>query len=117
MDVSKAIGKVIANVGISQNELTINFTDDAQLVLFDDAQWCCEYRYMNCDDDLTAYAGATFYGAELRDGPVSGERDYDVTECQFLIVDTSEGSFTVANYNEHNGYYGGFDVKARFYGT
>lgn len=33
-------------------------------------------------------------------------------EVQFLHVKTSKGSFAVSNHNEHNGYYGGFNVEA-----
>lgn len=33
-------------------------------------------------------------------------------ESQFLMIRTSLGVFTVVNYNEHNGYYGGFALRA-----
>jgi hypothetical protein len=36
----------------------------------------------------------------------SGE-DHDIA---FLLVQTSDGVFTMVNHNEHNGYYGGFLV-------
>jgi hypothetical protein len=36
-----------------------------------------------------------------------------VHETQFLIVDTTKGSFTIVNHNEHNGYYGGFGLVAQ----
>ena len=53
-------------------------------------------------------------GASVQDGPshVYEEDDKERKDCQFLIITTSKGQFTVANYNEHNGYYGGFALIA-----
>ena len=66
---------------------------------------------MHTDDDLAAFVGAKLLGARIADGPTI-EEDYEVKESQFLIVETSLGEFTVVNYNEHNGYYGGFELIA-----
>ena len=121
-----ALGKTIASVGVEQESgryrsmgtqrgdtLVMRFTDGTGLRFWDDGQSCCESRYMNCDDDLSAHVGAVFTGAELRNGP-SVEGEYgEAKDCQFLLVNTDRGTFTVANYNEHNGYYGGFAVEIR----
>ena len=120
-----AVGKTIASAGVEHesgryrsrgdNEgrtFILRFTDGTGLKFWDDGQSCCERRYMVCDDDLSYLSGATFTGAELRNAPtVNGE--YGETECQFLVINTDKGSATIANYNEHNGYYGGFAVEVR----
>lgn len=110
---SQAANKKIKSIACGSEELVLIFTDGTNLVFLDQGQNCCEKRYMECDDDLGAFRGTTFLGAEVRSGPSTTHGSYDEpTERQFLIVRTSAGEFTVANYNEHNGYYGGFDVRA-----
>ena len=108
-----AIGKEIAALGIQDNALVFTFTDGTGLKLFDDGQSCCEYRYMHTDDALDDFVGATLLDAEVRDGGEEPAEYGDVKESQFLVITTSIGQFTVVNYNEHNGYYGGFAIAAR----
>lgn len=105
------MNKVIKTLNLSNdNELVINFTDDSCIKLWDDGQSCCEHRYMVCEEDLSHYIGATYYGWSVVDGPTVDGESEEVKECQFLNVNTSLGEFQVANYNEHNGYYGGFYI-------
>lgn len=108
---TEAIGKTIAQVKCDKenNNLRFDFSDGTLLVVYDDGQSCCEERYMVCDDDLKPFAGSKLVSMELRDGPTTEEGD--VHEVEFLIVNTSLGSFTVSNHNEHNGYYGGFYIR------
>lgn len=119
----KARDRKIASVGLAPNVeqyksvggytetdakvLELAFDDGSRLAIEDTGQSCCEHRYLTCDDDLAAFAGATLMDIELRDGPDNPETEDDTHEQQFLIVTTSAGSFTVACHNEHNGYYGG----------
>jgi hypothetical protein len=105
-------GKIIKTIKIEDNELVIKFTDGVTLWLYDGGQSCCENRYMSCDDPLDYWEGLAFIGYYVADGPQI-EHEYEVHEQQFLIVDTFLGSFTVANHNEHNGYYGGFDIAEK----
>jgi hypothetical protein len=108
----RSVGKTITALKITElDRLHFAFVDDSELVLFDNGQDCCEHRYMHTDDDLQYFVGAKFLGAEVRDGPTTSE-DYEVKESQFLIISTDKGQFTVVNYNEHNGYYGGFSIAA-----
>jgi hypothetical protein len=112
--VVEALGKTITYVGIEENELRFRFDDASELDLFDDGQSCCEHRYMNTDDDLAYFVGAVFQGVRVQDGGYEQDDDYgDCVESQFLLVDTNKGTFTVANYNSHNGYYGGFWIVAK----
>jgi len=93
--------------------LRLTFDDGSGIEFYDDAQSCCEYRYMHTDDDLSSLVGGILLAAEVRDGGTT-RGDYGVeTECQFLVVETDKGSATVANYNSHNGYYGGFALRVR----
>jgi hypothetical protein len=110
-----ALGKTIASVHLDEeeSELRFKFTDGTGLKLFDDGQSCCESRYMTTDDDLTYYAGAKFMGVEIKEAPDIEDEEGDVHEVQFLEVKTDKGVFTMATHNEHNGYYGGFDITIK----
>jgi len=92
--------------------LDIDIEKEAYLLRFrDDGQSCCERRHMHSDDDLSYFVGADFLYATIKRGPSEEYGDEgDVRECQFLEIGTSKGAFIIANYNDHNGYYGGFDL-------
>lgn len=111
----ETLGKTIVGVDLRNDQLRIYLDGDLVLILEDGGQSCCEKRYMVIDDDLDEYVGAKLLGFETKDAPdvESGE----VHEVQFLEVMTSVGPITAANHNEHNGYYGGFDVTARLEST
>ena len=110
-----SVNKTITALEIVDNQLLFTFEDNSQMALFDDGQSCCEDRYMNTDDDLETFIGSQLLSAEVREGPTK-DIDYEeilgTLETEFLIVSTSTGQFTVVNYNEHNGYYGGFLISA-----
>lgn len=108
-----SLGKTIGAATLDDDDiLRIRFTDGTTLALRDDGQGCCEYRYMRTDDDLSAFAGARFTGGEIKDAPDQDDGQGDVHEVQFLEIQTDRGVFTMASHNEHNGYYGGFSIKA-----
>jgi len=110
-----SLNKTIASVSLVEDgngELHINFIDGTTLVLFDDDRSCCESRYMTTDDVLADFAGATFNGVEIAEGP-DVEGVYETHEQQFLKVSTSKGVFTMVTHNQHNGYYGGMYIRAR----
>jgi hypothetical protein len=110
--VKNALGKTIKDVKLVGDVLIISFEDGSGIRITDDGQSCCEHRYMNTDDDLTDFEGATLNDMELSDGPTD-EEEYSCVESQFLKISTSKGGFTVVNYNSHNGYYGGFWITVR----
>lgn len=102
----------ISLTGPEYSSLVMSFVDGSRLVARDEGQDCCENRYMSCDDALDGFIGAQFTGMKTRDGPSETDPDSgEVHDIQFLVVETSEGSFTVATHNEHNGYYGGFELR------
>ena len=106
-----AIGKTITDLKIVDDALHISFEDGTGVRLYDDAQSCCESRYMRTDDDLAPYIGGKLVSGEILDGPTQQEDEWDVHEVQFLKITTSKGIFTVSSHNEHNGYYGGISCR------
>jgi len=105
-----SIGKKIKKVWLGNNRLNFLFNDDTSFYIFDDGQTCCEHRYMHTDDDLDYYKNTKLIDIEIADVQQK-EDDYTIVESQFMKVKTGKGVFTVVNYNEHNGYYGGFWIK------
>jgi len=125
---ANAKGKTLAGLELSESDwstkkqpwrrdhrLILRFADGTGLFIYDD-----QYggRYMTTDDDLLAFVGATFLGAEVHEGPSEEIGDCGcgcsdvVHDVAFLVVSTSLGEFTVETHNEHNGYYGGFMLMA-----
>lgn len=105
------IGKTIRELVIDDYKFEILFTDESKLILENDFT-CCERRYFDTDDKLEDYVGSTYLGYEIKDVSESIVDD-ECCEIQFLEVKTSKGDFQLKNYNEHNGYYGGFDLIER----
>ena len=106
-----ARGKKITVLSIDETSLHFTFEDGSKIALRDNTQTCCEKRYMRTDDNLEAFIGSNLYNVEVRDGGGGGRvEDSDVHDIEFLLVSTSTGVFTISNHNEHNGYYGGFNI-------
>lgn len=108
-----SVGKEIVSVECVDNALRMHFTDGTGISLADDGQSCCESRYMKCDDDLAYFAGHKIVDYEQAAGPNAEGEHGDVHEIEFLRVKTDKGVISVANHVEHNGYYGGFSIRAR----
>lgn len=113
--VAACMGKTIAKVVVlkeGDGTLVITFTGDTSLSIWDDGRSCCESRYLTCDDALDDFIGAVFNQVEVNQAPDIETEWGEVHEQGFLIVTTSIGRFTVTTHNQHNGYYGGFYLKA-----
>lgn len=106
------VGRTIAALASDDDTLRLTFEDGTTLRLADEGQTCCERRYMRTDDTLSDYVGATLVGLELRKAPTQVNEWGEAHDVQFLAVQTSKGTFVMSNHNEHNGYYGGFDIEA-----
>ena len=107
-----AIGKTIAALTLGEDDaLHFVFDDGSKVKLFDGGQSCCESRYMRTDDTLADYVGAKLLGATIKEAPNMPD-EYGEHEVEFLDVKTDKGIFTMASHNEHNGYYGGFSIRA-----
>ena len=110
-----AQGRTIEVVRMLNDVLQLVFVDGSELLLEDCGQDCCELRYMTCDDDLTQFTGACLVNVSTAPVPhAESESEDDVHEVQFLHVRTTDGVITCETHNEHNGYYGGFNVIAKF---
>ena len=117
--IQAALTRVIESIVIDPDwaeigGVVITFTDGAILSLCDDGQSCCESRYTRTDDDLPYYKGAVLNSIEVRDAPSVDSENCGEHDVQFLVVLTSKGNITFSNHVEHNGYYGGFAIKATF---
>lgn len=108
LDLKDSFNKVIKTIVVYDSSCVITFEDDKKIEFFDNNQSCCEHRYMNTDDCTSLHKGARLISASVSDGPSTDNGN--VLDCQFLIITTNKGFLTIANYNEHNGYYGGFDI-------
>jgi hypothetical protein len=109
------VGKVVENAYIDDNHLYIDFEDGVKIRIYDDGQSCCEYRHMTCDDNPEDLVGGAWVSAQTQNGPDEEGEYGDMHEQQFLIVKTTKGTITIANHNEHNGYYGGFGLTIEDY--
>lgn len=107
-----AKGKTISTLTYDDDALRFTFEDGSGMKLADEGQSCCEARYMRTDDDLSYFVGSKLMDAKVREGPDEEGEYGDMHEIAFLVVTTSKGTFTMANHNEHNGYYGGFLIRA-----
>jgi hypothetical protein len=112
----KAIGKTIAGLKLKDDRLIISFDDASRLEIEDHGQSCCETRYMRTDDDLSGFVGSKLVALEIRQAPDVNDGDgYGTHEVQFLAVKTGGGDLVLETHNEHNGYYGGFAVRAEYF--
>ncbi len=117
--VSKILNKTIRSLLIENNILKIEFDDNTKIEIYDYPD-CYERRWMHTDDDLSYFQGSKLLGIEIKQGnneipktdPNNPDKYYDVLENQFLVITTSLGVFTIVNYNDHNGYYSGFNLSA-----
>lgn len=106
------LGKKITDIEIVDDALMLEFQDSEWLRLLDDAQFCCESRYMSTDDVFKDYTGGYLLGIRVQDAPDIDDPVSNAHECQFLVIKTTKGEFTIVNHNQHNGYYGGFNLKS-----
>lgn len=106
---SEYYGRTICGAEIIDNRLRLTLDGGKEIEIWDDGQSCCESRYMTCDDDLKSLLGHKITRIETKAGP-NTDAEYDVHEQVFVEVGTDKNFITIANHNEHNGYYGGFGL-------
>ncbi len=110
VDATEYYGRMIINAEINDYRFRLTFADGVNIEIRDDAQSCCESRRMTTDDDITSLCGHTLVRIEAKEGPtLEGEWDEE-HEQVFVEVGTDKGFITIVNHNEHNGYYGGFEL-------
>lgn len=106
------LNKTIEDIIFDDDSLILMFTENIGMKFYDAGQSCCESRYMTKDeDDLSYYIGSKFLEANIKSAESIEEELGQEHEIEFLEIKTSKGEFTIANHNEHNGYYGGFAIR------
>lgn len=115
-----SLERPISGAGVYDDMLKLTFAGGGTLTIWDNGQSCCENRYMTTDDELETFIGAKLVGFEVVCGPdVEDQPDEDgwgfgvpPHEQMFVKLETTMGTITLVTHNEHNGYYGGFDVES-----
>ena len=109
------LGRPIEVVTQEDDELLVRFVGGGLLRIWDGGQSCCENRYMTTDDELDTFVGAKVVSLDAVDGPdVEAQYDGDYHQQMFVKLETTAGTITMVTHNEHNGYYGGFDVAVKW---
>lgn len=112
IEAEKHYGKKIVAVHLIENEgLRLNFEDGKAIRIFDGLRDCCERRYLSCDDNLSDLVGKPLIQIEIKDLEIVEESSFGVHEIMFLQVKAGDADVTLSSHNEHNGYYGGIDVR------
>lgn len=127
--INKAIGCKILEASFSKDDYSRDGSDakiefqlcsGATLAIWDSYQHCCEHRYITCDDDLESFQGATI--CSIEECPVEGgnrrphrSEDY-YHDTVFVRIGTDRGVIVLTSHNEHNGAYGGFNMRVNFTG-
>lgn len=113
-DFSEVIGKEILGTRIYNNEEVLLILEGGYSVyLRDDGQSCCETRYITCDDNLSDLIGSKFtHIKELKHTTTDESDEYENEhEITFIEIRAGDTLCTVCTHNEHNGYYGGFNLN------
>ena len=107
------VGRRIVSMRIAENRLYIRCEDQTTLIIWDDARYCCETRYMYTADNLQYFEGAVLMNCTVCCGrvvPLDEDQD-EVNDVMFVNIETSKGVCTIETHNDHNGYYGGFCLE------
>lgn len=107
----KFYGKTISSCDINNESLLSFKFDDGSFLTISDEYLGSGGRYMNTDDNLSDLVGGLLLGIVVEEGDTKERGICDYVEEEFLKISTSSGFATVVNYNQHNGYYGGFDIR------
>lgn len=105
-------GQIIDSITLtSDNQIVIRFqTCDHQLKIEDRAD-CCEVRYFVCDDSLQDFKSTVFAGLSVTGCNNIPSLNDVAHEIQFLNISTNLGNVQFCCHNEHNGWYGGFNLR------
>jgi hypothetical protein len=94
-------------------------TTDKQVIRvgIEDGQQCCEaYGCLTTEDDLSQFIGSDLIGVTTTDTSLNTKEldlkldkilgDYRNENSMFVNIETTNGTFQIVVYNDHNGYYG-----------
>lgn len=110
----EAVGKTILKTSMNEHQIELVFDDLSELSIWDDAQYCCEHRYLHTDDDLQSIVGQKLVSVEQRGIGTIQDESSDEHEISFVHIKTNRDTVVIETHNEHNGYYGGFKLRVRY---
>lgn len=85
-----------------------------KIVIVDAGQSCCEHRHLHTSDVVSSLVGETLVSIRVDSVGCIDDAGED-HEVAFLKVSTNRDSITLETHVEHNGYYGGFCLRATVY--
>lgn len=106
----KYYGKTIKSAAMDDDRFKVSFEDGVEIEIWDNGQSCCESRYMRTDDNPADLVGGVLTEIKTKPGPDSIDEHGYEHKIVFLEILTDKGSIVFSNHNEHNGYYGGFEL-------
>ena len=109
--VNKYVGETVTKAWVKYGKVFLKFGNNG-LCVWDDGQYCCEDRYIITDDDVSDLVGGKLRHIVVREGSMV-YHDFGCHDIDFLEIATEQTHVTFETHNEHNGYYGGFDVVVR----
>lgn len=105
-------GRLISEVSMNDNVFYITFQGGVQIKIWDNAQSCCESRYMTTDDDPLDLVGKKLVHIVSKEAPQPEGDHWGEHDIVFIEIMVDSGhTVTLVNHNEHNGYYGGFGLS------
>ena len=106
------IGRIITAASFADNELRLSFDNGLTVRIYDGGQSCCEHRYMETADNATDLVGQKLSAIDVKKVESGHDDDgYSFHEIAFLEVRAGHVIVAFSTHNEHNGYYGGFDLS------
>lgn len=103
-------GKEICYGEIDSDRIILEFSDGTRVKIFDDAEYCCETRYITCDDDIKVLFGQKLVNFKIKNYTCKSNSCHNDHEEVFIDIQTDQDCITFTSHNEHNGYYSGFDL-------
>jgi hypothetical protein len=88
---------------------TVTTTQQTISVLISNNANCCEkWGYLTSVDDPTEFVGAALVGVTITDTALKtyDHEELDAGDIMFVNIETDRGTFQIALYNAHNGFYG-----------
>lgn len=82
------------------------------VVIYDDGQSCCESRYITVPEgEVRDLNGGRLIALIIKHSENNETSEWgDIHEVDFVEIVTDRHHLTFCTHNEHNGYYGGFNL-------
>lgn len=93
--------------------LTLGYSNGKRLLLENTVNYCCEHRYITCDDDLSNLRGQQVVSIEVTGVEDCQDGRSAEHEVAFVKIQFTRECITLASHNRHSGSYSGFHLQAR----